>query len=208
MAKPDHDLPNDDLIERLRRGDATAIAEFLALRHTDLIAFIERRLGAALRRKIEPDDIFQEVSAEAVRGINEAGLGDRDPFAWMCQLSERRIIDAHRHFFGAQKRNAAREVPLSSGSDADRPGFINELVASMTTPSEAFSRKGRELQLQQALATLPEEQREALRLRYVEGLATKDIAERTGRTDGAVRVMLSRSLAKLQRMLAAKHDRR
>ncbi len=53
-----------------------------------------------------------------------------------------------------------------------------------------------------AIDTLPEDQREALRLRYLVGLPSKEIAQKLGKTDGAVRVMLSRSLAKLQEMLA------
>ena len=53
-----------------------------------------------------------------------------------------------------------------------------------------------------ALDTLPEEQREALRLRYLIGLPSKEIAAKLGKSDGAMRVMLSRSLAKLQEMLA------
>ena len=61
-----------------------------------------------MRRKVEPDDLFQETSAEAVRSLPEVQLGDRDPFNWLCQVAERRIIDAHRRFFG-QKRDAARE---------------------------------------------------------------------------------------------------
>lgn len=53
----------------------------------------------------------------------------------------------------------------------------------------------------EALALLPEDQREAIRLRYVEGLPSKEIAQRLGKTDGAVRVMLTRTLNKLQTLL-------
>lgn len=38
-------------------------------------------------------------------------------------------------------------------------------------------------------------------MRYVDGLATKQIAERTGRSDVAVRVMLSRTVQKLQELV-------
>ena len=48
---------------------------------------------------------------------------------------------------------------------------------------------------------LPEEQREALRMRYYENMPSKDIAEKLGKTDGAIRVMLTRALDKLQRIL-------
>jgi RNA polymerase sigma-70 factor (ECF subfamily) len=117
-------------------------------------------------------------------------------------LAQRRIIDAHRRFFEAQKRDAGREVSLGSAPDDSQHGeLINMLVASMTTASKAFSRNQREMRLNDALAALPEDRRQVLHLRYVEGLPTKEIAERVGKTDGAVRVLLTRSLARLQEIL-------
>jgi RNA polymerase sigma-70 factor (ECF subfamily) len=105
------------------------------------------------------------------------------------------LIDAHRRLFGAQKRSASREVGLGSpGDDTQHSPLINLLVASMTSPSAAFSRDQKEMQLAHAIEALPEEGREALRLRYVEGLPTREIAARLGNTDGAVRVLLTRSL--------------
>jgi RNA polymerase sigma-70 factor (ECF subfamily) len=201
----DDRLSNDDpLISRIRAGDGDALAQFIVARQPQLLAFIDRRLGTALRRKIEPDDLFQETSAEAVRSLPEVQLGDRDPFNWLCQVAERRIIDAHRRFFG-QKRDAAREVSLNAGgggsTSTTRPGLINLLVASMTSASQAFSRDQRQVRVLAALEKLPEEHREALRLRYLEGLPSKEIADRLGKSDGAVRVMLTRSLAKLQEIL-------
>lgn len=194
---------SDDTVARIHQRDTQALADFLASHRPQLMAFIERQLGSALRRKIEPDDVFQEASAEAVRALPTTELGDRDPFSWLCQIAERRIIDLHRRFFGAQKRDAAREVPLgsSAGSDAHQAGLINLLVASLTTPSQAFSRNVREARLLEALDKLPEDQRTALRLRYIDNLPSKQIAERLGKTDAAVRVMLTRSLKKLQELL-------
>ncbi len=74
----------------------------------------------------------------------------------------------------------------------------------MTTPSGALSRDQREFRLMEVLKSLPEESQKALRLRYVEGLPSKEIANQLGRTDGATRVLLTRSLAKLQELL--RHD--
>ncbi|HEX5102679.1 MAG TPA: sigma-70 family RNA polymerase sigma factor [Pirellulaceae bacterium] len=196
---------SEDLTARIRTGDTHALAEFIEAHRPQLMAFIERQLGTALRRKVEPDDIYQETSAEAVRALPEAELGDRDPFSWLCQIAERRIIDLHRRFFEAQKRDAGREVPLGaggSGTESQPAGLINMLVASMTTPSQAFSRNARELKLQEALLKLPGDQQEALRMRYVENLPSKQIADKLGKSDAAVRVMLTRSLKKLQELLA------
>ena len=193
----------DSLIVRVRAHDAEALATYLEQHRRQLLTYIERQLGAALRRKIEAEDIFQEASADAVRSLSSMDLTQRDPFSWLCQIAERRIIDAHRRFFDAQKRDAGREVALGSGggSDTQPGGLINLLVASMTSPSQAFSRNARELRVQDAIAQLGDEPREVLRLRYVEGWPTKQIAEHLQKTDVAIRVMLTRTVQKLQEML-------
>src|SRR5437773_4233698 len=194
---------SEDCLDRVPARDTEAVADFIQSHRPQLMAFIERQLGTALRRKIETDDVFQETSAEAVRALPTVELGDRDPFSWLCQIAERRIIDLHRRFFGAAKRDAAREVPLGSsgGSDTQPAGLINLLVASLTTPSKAFSRNAREARLLEALSKLPEEQQSALRMRYIENLPSKQIAERIGKSDAAVRVMLTRSLKRLHELL-------
>jgi RNA polymerase sigma-70 factor (subfamily 1) len=196
------DEPDDILVGRVKQKDVAALSEYLVEIRKPLWAFIERQLGAGLRRKIEVDDVFQDVSVEAVRALADADFTAREPFSWLCQIAERRIVDAHRHYFGAQKRDAKREVGLGSpGGDSQHAAVIDLLVASMTSPTQAFSRKGREARLYEALAALDPLQREALRLRYIEGLSSKDIAARLEKSDGAVRVMLTRSLDRLQRIL-------
>lgn len=189
------------ILARIRRRDLDALVEYVELLRPQLLGFINKSLSEALKRKVEPEDILQEATLSAMQALPQFDLTDRDPFGWVCQQIERRIIDAHRKFIGAQKRAAGAEVGLASGSDADSGGLIEVLVASMTSPSQAFSRNQKEFKLLQALEQLPPDSREALRLRYVEGLPSKEIAERLGRSDGAVRVLLTRSLARLQSLL-------
>ena len=193
---------DENLADRVKRHDVAALADYLVEVRKPLVVFIERQLGAGLRRKVEVDDIFQEVSVEALRALSAADFQHREPFSWLCQIAERRIVDAHRRYFGAEKRDANREVPLGApGGGTHHAAVIDILVASMTSPTAALSRKGREARLFEALASLPQEQREAVRLRYAEGLATKEIAHWLGKSDGAVRVMLTRSLDRLQQIL-------
>jgi len=188
--------------------DQQPLPDFSALlveRRGALLGYIERRMGAALRGKIEPEDILQEVGVEIARTA-EAPVSPlspgRDPFGWLCEVAERRIVDAYRRLFGAQKRSAAREVGLQGGAaDDSRPGLLNLLVASLTSPTQALARDDRHERLAAALASLNEEQREALRLRYVEQMPSKEIAQRLGKSDGAVRVMLTRALKTLQTVL-------
>jgi len=179
------------------------LAEFVESKRAQLLSYIQHNIGPALRKKLDPEDIFQEVALAALGSLSTFDVAGRDPFKLLCQIAEQRIIDAHRHHVAAQKRSADREMSLDTpvGNDGGF-GFINMLAASMTSPSQAFSRGQKELKLQFVIDGLPEEQRELLRLRYVEGLATKEIAERFGKTDGAVRVLLTRTLSKLQELLS------
>jgi len=191
------------LIERIRAGDRDAVVAFIEARKPQLLAFVHRSLSDALRRKVEPNDILQEATLSALDAFPQAQLEERDPFGWLCSHCERRIIDAHRKYFGAQKRSGDREVALDrKAGGGGQPALIELLAASMTSPSKAFSRDQREFKLLASLDQLSEESRTALRLRYVEGLSTKDIASQLGKSDVAVRVMLSRSLDRLQTILS------
>ncbi|MFT7630212.1 MAG: RNA polymerase sigma-70 factor (ECF subfamily) [Mariniblastus sp.] len=195
-------MTDDDstLIDQIKCGDADALAQFIELRRSQLTGYIEKNLGASLRKKIEAEDLFQEVSADCCRALSDVEIGDRDPFGWLCQMAQRKIVDAHRFFFDAQKRDASQEIGLDANKTG-QAGLVNLLVASITSPSAAFSRSQKEVRIQEAIGQLPENHREVIRLRYVEGLPTRDIAQQLGKTDGSIRVIISRTLKKLQDLL-------
>ncbi len=71
----------------------------------------------------------------------------------------------------------------------------------MTSPSAAVSQDIRLTRMQQAISELNEEQQAAIRLRYVDGLSTKEIAAKLNKTDVAIRVLLSRSMRQLETLL-------
>ncbi len=190
----------DPLADGVRRGEPGALAQFLELRKPALLSFIEHRLGAALRGKVEPPDLFQELAVKALRELPQTNLEGRDPFGWLCYLAEQCIVDGHRHF-AAGKRASGREVAGNMKIGEGSQDLVALLAASMTTPTQAVVRSERERRLAEAMATLPEEHREALRLRYVEGLPTKDVAARLGKSDVAIRVLLTRLIQKLQELL-------
>jgi len=191
--------------------DPEAVAACVQAHRPRLLAFVDTRMSPGLKQRIDPDDVVQEVCLAAVRPGSDTkpdAPARREPFGWLCHVAEQRIIDAQRRFFGAAKRDGKRDAGREVSIDAPRPGvgdgdagFASLLAVSMTTPSQVFSRDAREQRLATAVATLPVEQREVIRMRYVDGLATKQIAERTGRSDVAVRVMLSRTVQKLQELV-------
>ncbi|MDG1894722.1 MAG: sigma-70 family RNA polymerase sigma factor [Fuerstiella sp.] len=199
-------MDNEDdpeLLKGISEGNADSLASFLDVNRRQLMAFISRRLGDALRTKVEVEDIFQDVSAEAIRTLTPEWPGEREPFSWLCHLSERKIVDAHRHHFDAQKRDAGKERALDArSSGGGEIGLVNMLVKSMTTPSAAFSRNAREGRLNAAIAELKEDQRAAIRLKYIENKPSKEIADALGKSDAAVRVMLTRTMKQLHELLA------
>ncbi|HIE97023.1 MAG TPA: sigma-70 family RNA polymerase sigma factor [Planctomycetes bacterium] len=200
MANEYEDDP--ELLKGISDGNVDALAGFLDVNRRQLMAFISRRLGDALRTKVEVEDIFQDVSTEAIRTLTPEWPGEREPFSWLCHISERKIVDAHRHHFDAQKRDAGKERALDArSSGGGEIGLVNMLVKSMTTPSAAFSRNAREGRLQAAIAELKDDQREAIRLKYIENKPSKEIAEALGKSDAAVRVMLTRTMKQLHELL-------
>lgn len=196
------------LEDRVRQGDAAALSEFIEQRRIQLTEHVARRLGGILRSKVEPDDIVQETAAAALRALPTAHLHDRELLGWLYHLAEQRIVDAFRAHVRCQKRSAVREARPAVSSDGSSGGlsFSQILQASLTSPSQACARDEQQQQLHHALESLPAEQQAVLRLHFLEGLPSRQIAERLHKEDVAVRVMISRAVQKLRRALASAPD--
>jgi RNA polymerase sigma-70 factor (ECF subfamily) len=194
-------VSDSSLAARVRDKDASALAAFLEDRRPALLSFIDRRLGSALRGKLEPQDVLQELAVKALRELPHTDLSARDPFGWLCHLAEQCIVDGHRRF-AADKRNAGREVSGNVRIGDGSQDLVALLAASLTSPSMAVVRNERQRRLMAVVAGLPADHQEALRLRYGEGLPTRDVAGRLGKTDVATRVLLSRLVQQLQEQLA------
>lgn len=187
------------LIQEIQRGNPESLAHYLQLRRSDLLAVILSKMGPQLQQKVEADDIYQEVCSNAVRSAPEMTFSNDGPFGWFCELAERRIVDERRKFT-SQKRDSDRERGIH-GKEGGDPGIVNLLIASVTSPSRAFSRQQKEFQLLEALGQLPETQQVVLDLRYAKGKSTKEIADEIGKSDGATRVLLTRSIRKLKELM-------
>ncbi len=195
---------NDDalLIEQIKQRDMQALAKYIDQNRDRLAGFVRSISGDHLLAVVEIDDLLQEVAATALTGLNTAPLQDYEPMQWLQQLARRRVADAARHF-AAQRRDIKKQQSLHKADNATGGGLGMEqlLVASLTSASAAVSRDVRMMRLQAAIADLSEEQQTAIRLRYAEGMPTKQIAQKLGKTDVAIRVLLSRSMRHLEKQL-------
>ena len=94
-------MSNPDQVSRFSSGDD--LAAFIESHRRQLLSYVDRNIGPALKSRLEPDDIVQEVIISALSAPEQFNAAGRDPFRLLCQLAEQRIIDAHRHHVGAKK---------------------------------------------------------------------------------------------------------
>jgi RNA polymerase sigma-70 factor (ECF subfamily) len=194
----DADL-TDDLVQRVKQGDAAALAAYFDAERDRLGRFVRSISSLRLLAVVEVDDLLQEVVAAAVAGLATAPFDKYEPIDWLQQVARRRVVDAHRFHFGAQRRDAGRQQSMHGAAEGE--GIEAFLAASITSPSAAFSRDVRVQRMHEAVGGLSDEQQTVLRMRYAEGRPTKEIAELLGKTDVAVRVLLSRSVRVLEKQL-------
>jgi len=168
--------------ERFRAGDEAAFREVYA-RYRSIV-------NAALLARVAPQDapdLLQEVflaawrSAATLRSPRRLG-------AWLLTIARNRAATHHA-------RDVARTEPLP-----DEPG--GDLAAPSSNASSPTDGDGTEILA--ALRSLPKAYRETLAMRLVEGMSGPEIARALGRSEGAVRVNLSRGMARLREALRRK----
>ena len=120
--------------------------------------------------------------------------------AWLKQILRNQVIDAYRQQ-RRQKRDVGREVSLEAGVDGSFTRADAWLAAIESSPSQRASRDEELVQLADALAGLPEAQREAIMLHHLQGATLADVAQRLGRSEAAVAGLLHRGLKQLREQL-------
>src|SRR5262249_25556322 len=107
--------------------------------------------------------------------------------------------------FAAQQRDAAREVSLEqvrAGVEQSSVVLGQSLAASTPSPSQLAAQRESAVRLADALSRLPEDYQTVLLLRVFEELPAEDVAQRMGRSAGAVRMLQMRALAALREQMA------
>ena len=97
-------------------------------------------------------------------------------------------------------RNGARDRLRRRKPQAPPETFDHLVDEKTATPGSAMELEEHQAHLRRALATLPEEHRTALTLRYLEGLDYRAIETEMGLSNGALRGILGRALGTLRRM--------
>ncbi|MBI1850325.1 MAG: sigma-70 family RNA polymerase sigma factor [Planctomycetes bacterium] len=181
------------MLGRVRAGDAGA-REALFARHAGrLRLYVRHRLGRALLRCVEPDDVVQETYLRAVGGLERFdGGGDSAFFRFLCALARHVVADVARAA-RAQKRSA-RHVRLDR-SGWSRVGIGESAVAgSSGGPLTRILAAEDTAILERAFLALPARYRRVIALRQLEGRSARDVAAVMGSTEGAIHALFRRAL--------------
>lgn len=193
-APPDSEFRK--LLRRAKDGDEQALGIVLEQHRAYLRLLALRELEGQLAARLDPSDVIQQTFLSAVRNFGTF-LGEQPAefLAWLARIHERNLQDAVREHVASQKRGVGREEALGDGHVV-----IDSRVSS---PSARIMQGEQALRLAQALEKLPADQREAVRLRHLEGKSLAEMAARMERSERAVAALLNRGIVGLRRTVRA-----
>ncbi|WP_287152469.1 sigma-70 family RNA polymerase sigma factor [Candidatus Solincola tengchongensis] len=141
----------------------------------------------------DAEDITESVFLHALVHLDR--YQDRGiPFsAWLLRIAHNLVANWHR------SASRSRSVALEA---------VEELHDEGLSPEEALERAEEIRRLREAFASLPEERQQVLILRFAEGMRHREIGEVMGKSAGAVKVLVHRSLISLHRRLSEKEEER
>ena len=160
-----------------------------------------QQIGAQLRGKLDASDLVQQTLLEAHRKRDQfRGQSEAELAGWLRKLLAFTLADAIRAL-GRAKRDVSRERSLEAALEQSSARIEAWLVADQSSPSQQAVRHEQAARLADALARLPEAQREALELRHCQGWSLAEISRHMGRSPAAVAGLLKRGARQLRLLL-------
>jgi RNA polymerase sigma factor (sigma-70 family) len=121
---------------------------------------------------------------------------------WLKRIALERLKDAQRAL-RRQKRDIGREVAARTTATTSYPNLIQRLAADDSTPSRRIAKDEAIAAVMSCLARLTDDQREVVRLRFLEDVPVVEIAKRLGKTDAAIYTLCHRGLKSLRALMVS-----
>lgn len=170
---------------------------------------LRRDVEAYLRRKLRPesapllaaDDVLQEAYVAAYERLKEFEFEKSGLFYhWLFAIAKNMARDGMKRL-GTQKRGGQQKRVATTQVDKETSRLVDilqDLAVTSHTPSRSAMNHEAATAVARALEQMPAEYSEALRLRYVEQMPVAEMAEKLGRTIGAVHQLCHRALGSLR----------
>ena len=161
-------------------------------------------LGPRMQQQIDASDLVQQTLMDAHANRDQfRGDTDAERAAWLRQILAHNLNDALRHHHRA-KRDISRQQSLEVGIDESFRRAQSWLEAKQSSPSQHAEKKEDLLQLADALTQLPDDQRDAVIFRHLQGMSLVEVASQLNRSESAVAGLVYRGLKKLHDLLDAR----
>jgi len=191
--------PEQQILEA-KKGDESALGPLLEVYRNYLRLLARIEIGRKLQGKLDASDLVQETFLEAHRNFRLFQGTDEPQFAcWLRQILAAKVANLVRHYFGTQGRNVRLEQDLAANIDNSSRMLQNDLAGSLTSPSLQAARREQAVLLADALEKLPEDYRDVIILRHLEGLTFPEVAKRMERSQDSVEKLWLRGLARLRK---------
>ena len=179
------------LLRKTSQGDQRAFAELMH-RHQDRVYRLAWRL---LRQTQEAEDASQEVFLKAYQNAGRF-TPTGTVAAWLNRITANHCLNLLR------SRKVKKEVAWEDlDSGAGQGGDIAALGSGAGNPLDLVSGQECAVQIQQALAGLPENQRQALVLKRFGDFSYQEIGEMMGLSASAVDGLIKRARQNLRQAL-------
>ena len=191
MTKTPHAVPataDTDLmlVERTVAGDQKAF-ELLVLKYQRRI---ERLIGRMVRDTDLVEDIAQETFIRAYRALAQF-RGEAQFYTWLYRIA---VNTAKKALVDLKRDPLVSESALRGGADEeDETSAVENELTTAETPETVLAAKEIASAVNSAMEALPEELRQAVTLREIEGLSYEEIAEVMNCPIGTVRSRIFRA---------------
>jgi RNA polymerase sigma-70 factor (ECF subfamily) len=166
-------------VERAKQGDQEAL-RFLYVTYADNVFGY---VSSVVRDHHEAEDVTQHVFFKLMKVLPKYEQREVPFSAWILRVARNVAVDHLRQ---------RRALPVEEVRPVDAPGDDDAGLH-------------RRLSLTEALATLPDEQREVLVLRHLIGLSPTEIADRMGRSEPSIHGLHHRGRGALRVALEERH---
>ncbi|HEU4568808.1 MAG TPA: sigma-70 family RNA polymerase sigma factor [Marmoricola sp.] len=170
------------LVELARKGDAEAFGMLYDHYHGAVYRFLYYRT----RSVALAEDLTSETFFRALRSMTNFRWQGKDFGAWLMTIARNLATD---HFKAGRTRLELTTEDMGQHDDATE-GPEGAVLASITNEI-----------LLEALAKLPDEQRDCVVMRFLQGLSIAETAAVLGRSDGAVKQLQLRGVRNLAKLL-------
>jgi len=171
------------LVERVRRGDLGAFEELYRAHAGKLFSVACRLVG----NPTDAEDLLQEIFLVAHRKL-ESFRGESALGTWLYRLATNHCLDYLRS-------RAGRANQLTDALD-DEPGFYQPGSRGLAEQTVT------KMDLERALARLPEGCRAAFVLHDIEGLEHREVAEALGIAEGTSKSQVHKARMRLRSILS------